>query len=233
MAELIRALDQVSYAEVARILATMAGQPPTRPLRSTPAPASPFVPYTRRLTLDPDHPFLAARGIHPSTARRFEVGIWHGWGMLQGCVAVRLHHVAGCPLGYAGRRLQPDRRGKWVFPRRLPKSSLLYGWHRVVGHDPLVVVEGPWEVLRLHQIGVPAVALLGTHASRDQVDLLAQRRCLLLLDGDDAGRAAARPLARVLAAPIVDLPSGRDPADLSDQQLLQLLTPFFSLNQPA
>lgn len=230
--ELLRALDQVSYAEVAQTLRAIAGQLPPRPPTPPPPPAEPFRPYTRRLTLDPHHPFLAARRIHPATAQRFEVGAWSGWGMLQGCVAVRLHDVEGRPLGYAGRRLQPDRRGKWVFPRRLPKSSLLYGWHRAAAHDPLVVVEGPWEVLRLHQLGLPAVALLGTHFSRNQVELLARRRCLLLLDGDDAGRAAARRLARALTAPIVDLPIARDPADLPDQELVSLLRPSFSSNQP-
>ena len=232
--ELVRALDQVPYAEVARTLAEMAGHtplpcPPTPP----PAPRPPFRPYTRRLTLDSHHPFLAARRIQPSTARHFEVGAWHGWGMLQGCIAVRLHDIKGRPLGYAGRRLQPDWQGKWVFPSRLPKHSLLYGWHRAPRHDPLVVVEGPWEVLRLHQLGLPAAALLGTQPSRQQVHLLRQRKCLILLDGDPAGRTAATILAPVLAAPVIELPDQRDPADLSDRHLAHLLRPFFSSNQPA
>ena len=230
--ELVRALDKVSYAEVRSTLTAMTGQLPARPPAPPPAPARPFVPYTRRLTLDPCHPFLDDRGIHPWTARRFEVGAWHGWGMLQGCVAVRLHDIEGRPLGYAGRRLQPGRRPKWVFPTGLPKSHLLYGWHHLAGLDPLVVVEGPWEVLRLHQLGVEAVALLGTSASRHQVDLLRRRRCLVLLDGDQAGQGAAGRLARALAAPIIRLPIGSDPADLDDGHLAGLLRPFFSSNQP-
>ena len=230
--ELIRALDQVTYAQVARTLTAMAGRTPARPPSPPPTVAEPFRAYTRRLDLEPAHPFLAARGIHPTTARRFEVGAWRGRGMLQGCVAVRLHDTGCRPLGYAGRRLKPDRRGKWVFPRRLPKSSLLYGWHRLPSRDQLVIVEGPWEVLRLHQLGVPAVALLGTHFSREQIEMLRGSRCWILLDGDDAGRVAAGRLARVLAAPVIELPFGCDPADLRDQQLIGLIQPIFSPNQP-
>ncbi len=230
--ELVRALDKATYAEVRRTLAAMVSQLPARPPAPPTTPARPFVPYTRRLTLEPVHPFLASRGIHPWTARRFEVGAWHGRGMLQGCVAARLHDIEGKPLGYAGRRLQPGYRPKWVFPTGLPKSRLLYGWHHLAGLEPLIVVEGPWEVLRLHQVGVEAVALLGTSASHHQVDLLRRRRCLVLLDGDEAGQRATGHLARALDAPAIDLPDARDPADLDDVQLAGRLRPFFSSNQP-
>ena len=220
--ELIRALDGVSYAEIARTLATMSGQPHVQP-RPPPTRPDSFRPYTRRLTLDPEHAFLASRGIGPDTARRFEVGAWYGHGLLDGCIAVRLHDIQGQPLGYAGRRLQPGDRGKWVLPRGLPKSTLLYGWHHMRAATQVVVVEGPWEVLRLHQLGVPAVALLGVHASPEQLRLLRATRCRVLLDGDSAGRAAAQTLARDLRAPVFSPPPDCDPADLTDQQLIQLL----------
>jgi len=220
--ELIRALDDLSYAEVASTLAAMPGRTPARP-PAAPAPQQTFRPYTRRLTLDSEHPFLVARGIHPHTARHFEVGAWHGRGMLAGCIGVRLHDIDGRPLGYAGRRLRPERRGKWVLPRGLPRGQLLYGWHHAAQHHDLIVVEGAWEVLRLHQIGVPAVALLGIHASAQQLRLLRPVRCRILLDGDDAGRSAAAALARRLGAPVLALPPDRDPANLTDQQLIRLL----------
>jgi len=220
--ELLRALDGLSYAQVARTLGALQGRAIARP--ATPrAPPERFRPYTTTLALDPEHPFLAARGIRADTAQRFEVGAWHGRGMLAGCVAARLHDPDGQPLGYTGRRLHPDHRGKWVLPRGLPKARLLYGWHRASRRQPLVVVEGPWEVLRLQQIGVPAVALLGTHASDEQLRLLQARPCLILLDGDDAGRSAAAVLAGRLGAPALSPPPELDPADLTDHQLARLL----------
>lgn len=197
----------------------------------SPAAVRPFVPYVRTLGLDPGSPFLRGKGIGPEIARAREVGAWHGRGMLEGCVAVRLHDRAGQPLGYAGRRLDPSAvasRGKWVFPRGLPKSALLYGAPHVPGRV-VVVTECPWGVLRLAQLGIPAVALLGVGISTVQASALAQfDRVIGLLDGDAAGRSGADQLVRRLGsrAVVVDMPIGADPDDLTDAALASLVLPF-------
>lgn len=85
---------------------------------------------------------------------------------------------------------------------------------------------------RRGRLGVDAVALFGTSARYRQTGLLRQRRWLVLLDGHEAGRAAAGRLTRALAAPAIELPAGSDPADLPDRQLAGLLRAFFSSNQP-
>lgn len=218
--ELVRLLDGVSHRDAASRLRTM---PPS--VLPAPTRAAGFQPFERTLFLDPDVPWLAQKGISPSTARAYEAGAWRGRGMLAGCVAVRLHTPHGAPLGYAGRRLVPDG-GKWVFPRSFPKSNVLYGHHRV---DPLaqrlVVVECPWGVMRLAQAGVPAVALLGTALSDRQAELLSARHhVVLMFDGDPAGRRgaldAARRLELAVDVTIVELPKGCDPDDLPDADLL-------------
>ena len=234
--ELVRRLDGCTSREAALYLATLVGAPP--PPLPPPAPQRdlPFRPFARRLQLDPHHPLLHAKGIRPEVARRYEVGAWNGGGMLRRCVAVRLLDPRGQPLGYAGRRLDPDearQRGKWVFPPRLPKRSLLYGFAQTASQldRGLVVVECPWGVLRLQQIGIPAVALLGTRLSIPQRELLRQApRVVLMLDGDLAGRTATldlhsdlAPVTRVLRA---DLPDGLDPDDLDDEHLDQILSPL-------
>ena len=222
--ELVRLLDAVSHREAA---ARLAGTP--RVALPTPSRRAGFQPFERSLYLDPAVPWLAEKGISPSTARAFEAGGWRGRGLLDGCVAVRLHTPQGSPLGYAGRRLVPGERGKWVFPPSFPKSEVLYGHHHV---DPttqrLVVVECPWGAMRLTQAGIPAVALLGTALSERQAELLtARQHVTLLFDGDPAGRRGAREAARRLEfavdVAIVDLPTGRDPDDLTDADLLALL----------
>jgi len=173
---------------------------------------------------------LRSKGIDVATAAHFEVGAWHGRGFLSGCIGVRLHDLDGRPLGYAGRRISPpaDRQiGRWKLPSRLPKASLLYGWHRVVPGDRqrLVVVEGVWGVLRLAQVGVPAVALLGAHASARQCAMLASaKRVVVMLDGDRAGRAGTRRLVERLNGRgdvrVVEVGEGVDPDDLGDGQLV-------------
>lgn len=224
--DLVRRLDGVSHREAASRLAVMAPSSPRPPLPA--ARTSSFRPFERTLYLDPDVPWLAAKGIWAATARTHEAGAWSGRGMLAGCVAVRLHDPTGAPLGYAGRRLQGDG-SKWVLPRAFPKGEVLYGHHRIDPRRPaLVVVECPWGVMRLAQIGVPAVALLGTSMSERQAELLSRReQVTLLLDGDTAGRRAARELAKRLELAvdvrIVELPRGRDPDDLCDLELAIVL----------
>ena len=229
--ELVRRLDRVGYRQAALTLASLAERSalttPSAPRPS--APRSDFQPFQARLDLDPHHPLLRAKGIAAATADRFEVGAWRGRGMLRDCIAFRLHTPAGAPLGYAGRRLCPGRArrlGKWLFPRGLPKRQLLYGWHRVNQGVPLVLVECPWGVLRLRQLSIPAVALLGTHLTADQAQLLAAAPgVLVMLDGDDAGRAATTRVCRQLdAAQGLLLPRGRDPDDLTDDALRRLVT---------
>jgi DNA primase len=229
--ELARHLHNGSYRHAARYLARLAGSRATGgaggALIATPA-VPPFRPFTRSLPLDPHAAFLTAKGILPQTALRFEVGAFHGRGMLAGSIAVRLHDPDGQPLGYAGRRLGDLQQGKWVLPPGLPRRRILYGYHRLAPDRRrwgLVVVECPWGVLRLAQLGFPAVALLGTQLCEPQLALLAAApRVILLLDGDPAGRHAALDIReRLPRATIVDLPDGRDPDDLCNQELADRL----------
>lgn len=235
--ELARRLEGGSYLAAARYLARLAASAPAQPAPPPlTAPPRAFRPFTRRLHLDPHTDFLARKQITPTTARRFEVGLYRGRGMLSGCIAVRLADPQGKPLGYAGRRIDPAEataRGKWVFPPALPKSSLLYGYHhaRRPTARAIVVVECPWGVLRLAQLGVPAVALLGSQLSAPQRALLATVPALtLLLDADPTGRAAARAIARKLPqSTVVNLPDGLDPDDLPDSALSLALRQSFPL----
>jgi len=228
--ELARRLNGGSYRAAAVYLASLAGasvDPGPRPEHPMPR-SRPFQPFTRRLRLDPDAPFLTRKGIWPQTARSFDVGAYNGRGMLAGCIAVRLFDPHGQPLGYAGRHLDPERasHGKWKLPSGLPRNALLYAYHRAAPHlhRGLFLVECPWGALRLHQLRIPAVALLGTHMSPRQQNLLREvPRVILLMDGDQAGRRAAQVIrGRLPHAVVVDLPEGLDPDDLGDHELAKL-----------
>jgi DNA primase len=237
--DLVGLLHGVGVRRALEILAELAGEgplPPPRP-RALPLESASFRPFVRALSLDPRAPLLAAKGIRPETARQFEAGAWRGPGFLEGCVGVRLHDPGGAPLGYAGRRLDPEqarRWGKWKVPTGLPRSRLLYGAHRVreaLDGGVVVVVECPWGVMRLGQIGVPAVALLGVHASAVQLGLLAgASRVVVLLDGDKAGREGGRRIRAALGdrALVIDLPDGLDPDDLDDAGLREMVGESFS-----
>jgi len=192
-----------------------------------------FKPFTARLPLHHDISFLTSKGIKPTTATSFEAGFYPYRGMLCGCVAIRLHDIHGRSLGYAGRRLDPittHRLGKWIFPPALPKKEILYNYHRIPAKlsGTLVVTECAWGVMRLAQLAIPAVALLGSKLSTRQLSLLQQcSKVVLMLDGDRAGRDATETIKCQLRPHVcvssVDLPPNKDPDDLDDENLIHLL----------
>lgn len=242
--ELVRRILHCNHAGAARHLRELLYQhaqtPPARGRAMVPT-REPFRPFTFRIPLDPRLAFLQQlKGVAIATASSFEAG-WNRHSIfLRGTAAVRLHDMQGSPLGYCGRRLDPHdvaRWGKWRFPRFFPKSDNLFNAHRAarVRDRGIVVVEGPWAVLRLAQARVPgAVALLGSRISPCQARWLAQAPVvLLLLDGDRAGREATRDVAAALAGATVvrayELPNGAEPEDLTDHELNSMVRQLLPL----
>ncbi len=252
--DLICRIEKCTKAAAARILRHMIA---TKPVSMTPGPnphqhgripTNSFRPFRRQIPLNPRTPFLQKnKGITVDTAIRFEAGLADPKSLfLQGTVAVRLHDMMGYPIGYCGRRLDSDaisRWGKWRFPTHFPKGQLLYNAHRALAarKRAIVLVECPWAAMRIAQAGIAGVvALLGTTISQTQLAWLATAPAvLLLMDADAPGRKAAKSIAQALnrktTALIHELPSEKEPEDLSDTDLLSLIGKAipFSLNPPA
>jgi len=234
--KLVRRLDSKTYRQTALYLASLANIPKASSLVHQTHMKKTFRPFTKSLTLNASTPWLAKKGITSLTAKRFEAGAYDAPGFLNGCIGVRLHDLQGHPIGYAGRRLHPKQvqlYGKWKLPPALPKSALLYNFHRVspYTHKALVTVEGPWAVMRLAQLNIPAVALLGIHLSPTQRDLLRTlQRVILMLDGDCAGRRATTRIRNALEpntkVHTITLPLDHDPDDLTDDQLASITQPL-------
>jgi DNA primase len=150
--------------------------------------------------LDGAHPYLSERGITPATAAYFAMGYHDGPGWLHGQVAIPIHNAAGQLVAYCGRRLPGPVGPRYRFPAGFAKSLELFNFHRAAatGAAEVVVVEGFFDCLRVHQAGWPAVvALMGLTLSAAQQRLLGERfpRITLMLDGDRAGRAASPVIA--------------------------------------
>jgi len=156
--DLIRCIENCSYAEAARHLYRLTDRP--RPARSCVTPAqhcsnSIFFPFRRQIPMNPRVAFLQyAKKISISTAINHEAGTTDCSYFLRGTVAVRLYDLCGRPLGYCGRHLYPDniaRWGKWRFPKGFPKGKILYNAHRAESARAkgIVVVECPWAAIRL------------------------------------------------------------------------------------
>jgi DNA primase len=236
--DLVRRLDGKDYRQTADFLSALANTAATsRTLCAAYYHIKSFQPFCARLPLDASSSWLLKKQIKPATARRFEAGAYHGKGFLSGCIAVRLHDLLGNPIGYAARQLNPSlakQYGKWKFPPRLPKNKILYNFHRIRSAHPkaVVVVECPWGVMRLAQLNIPAVALLGIHLSAVQLDILKKiPRVVLMLDGDYAGRSATFQIRNTLEPytklHYITLPQNLDPDDLTDKALLSATNHFF------
>jgi len=236
--ELVRRLYGKDYRQTAAFLSSLADTAPTsQTVCLAHYRKKSFRPFTARLRLDASTPWLQKKQINPETAKRFEAGAYQGAGFLKECIAVRLHDLLGHPIGYTGRQLNPNlakQYGKWKFPPGLPKNEILYNFHRIRSGNPMavVVVECPWGVMRLDQLNIPAVALLGIHLSSLQLDVLKKlSRVVLMLDGDYAGRSATIRIRKALEpytkVHCITLPSDLDPDDLTDNALLSATDHFF------
>jgi DNA primase len=186
-----------------------------------------------RLTLDPTHPYLASRGIPPELIERFDLGFC-SVGSMKGRVCIPIENVQGELVAYAGRWAGseaelPAGEEKYKLPKGFQKSAELFNLHRVKHCRHLIVVEGFFGAIRLHGLRFPAMALMGSSLSDEQVALLQAhaphlRFITVMLDGDEPGRKAADTVAARLAqnwwCRIVHLADGEEP-DTVEPALLE------------
>lgn len=157
--------------------------------------------------LQADHPYLRERGLSLETVATFGIGLC-AKGLLKDRIAIPIHNPTGQLVAYAGRWPGPKETEKYQFPKGFKKSEEIFNLHRALAEPseaPMVIVEGFFDTMRLHQVGIRrVVALMGCHLSEFQESLLrkhtvAGSRLLLMLDEDDAGRAARDAIACRLA----------------------------------
>jgi DNA primase len=137
-------------------------------------------------------------------------------------------------IGFGGRLLDPEAKDrKYVNSPESPlfhKKESLYGLHAALDAvrrtGTLIVVEGNFDVLALHQAGIEeAVAPMGTALTEEQAAVIGRLAdtVVVVFDGDNAGQRAAQkaiPLfvdAGILGGRIARLPAGVDPDDFVRQ----------------
>ncbi len=175
--------------------------------------------------------YLEQRGITPETAITWRLGLNGSRLMLP------IRDAMGRCCGFSGRSLngeEPKYRnssGDLLFQ----KSQLLFGLDRasdaIRRSGEALLVEGPLDVIQLHQTGLDnAVAALGTAVTLEQLQRLQRsgtKRLWLAYDGDNAGANAtarligiARPLLLrgELDLLVVPVPPGEDPDSLLRSQ---------------
>jgi DNA primase len=133
----------------------------------------------------------------------------------------------GQVLGFGARSMGEGRGPKYLNTSEndiFHKGRQLFGIN--LAHGPatksgrIVVVEGYTDVLALHQAGIrDSVAIMGTALTPEQMKRLSDTASdvVLALDADRSGQEAMLRAARTggrAALRVVEMPAGKDPADL-------------------
>ncbi len=159
--------------------------------------------------LDPAHPYLAERGLSGATIAEFGLGCCNN-GSMKGRIVIPIHNADGKLVAYVGRWPgdPPEDTPKYRLPPGFRKSQELFNLDKARLESvevPLVIVEGFFDAMKLHQFGHRrVVALMGSSLSPTQEELIhrhfgTKARIILMLDEDDAGRTARDEIVTRLA----------------------------------
>jgi len=191
-----------------------AAKPAARPAMTpkfTPENNVPNAPLKFRLDkLERSHPYLLEqRGLTPETIVDFGIG-YCSKGMMADRIAIPIHNVKGEVVAYAGRfvGVPPEGAPKYKLPPGFRKSQELFNLDRAIKEQadrPLIIVEGFFDAMKLHQLGYRrVVALMGSTMSAAQEELikehvLSNQRVIVMLDENEAGRTGREDIACRLA----------------------------------
>ena len=199
--------------------------------------AAPNPPLKFRLDkLEREHPYLTQeRGLPLETIIDFGAGFCSK-GMMADRIAIPIHNAKGEVVAYAGRfpGEPPEGTPKYKLPQGFRKSLELFNIDRAGKEGgPLVIVEGFFGCMKLHQFGCRrVVALMGSTMSAAQEDLIKHHtdrnsQVIVMLDEDEAGRAGREDIAVRLAKFVFVKvhtfeQDGQQPEDLSAEEVKQL-----------
>jgi DNA primase len=167
--------------------------------------------------------WVTQRGLTPEVVDFFGLG----YDAVQQSATVPLRDLQGNLMGVIRRRLLPSARPRYVYPKGFRISAQLWGAHAARSQQKIAVCEGSIDALAMWSVGIPAVALLGSHISDEQVQVLVKLNCqtiVVMTDRDAEGRKAALEVRKFSRGVLVQLGTyksswaGKDPAELSGPQ---------------
>jgi DNA primase len=187
--------------------------------------------------LERSHPYLTERGLNQETIVDFGIG-YCAKGTMAERIAIPIHNVEGKIVAYAGRfpGEPTEDTPKYKLPQGFKKSLELFNIDRAIkesADQPLIIVEGFFDCMKLHQHGCrKVVALMGSTMSAAQEELIrkhtnSQSQIIVMLDEDEAGRAGREDIAvRLSQIAFVKVhvfgKEGEQPDNLTPEQIGQL-----------
>lgn len=165
------------------------------------------------------------RGLTQYTIDSWEIG-WHPEARR---IAVPIRDLDGKLVGISGRDFDGKSKAKWMHSTGFRSAFYIYGEHRCHKHKTGYLTEGFFDVIKLHQSGYNAFAIMGSSLPPPKMDKVLSffTEVIIVPDGDAPGLKAAREIREQLtsriACALVDIPEGLDPDDLNAYQMINLL----------
>lgn len=160
--------------------------------------------------------YLLGRNINEYSIEEFLLG----YSPKQDMVIVPVFDEFNKCLGFVGRSVE----GKaFKNSTGLPKSKALFNLNKSK-RNSIIVVESSFDAIRLHQVGLKAVATLGATVSRYQISLLQKYANSIIIcpDNDDAGVKMIDKITSNIkdkSVEVINLKTGKDVGDLNDNEI--------------
>jgi DNA primase len=166
--------------------------------------------------------YMGERGFFPDALDRWQFG----WSSRHYRITLPIRDEHGNLVGIKARAID-GRKPKYLNLRDeendvepYVKNNILFALDRVPNVDALIIVEGEFNAIAMHELGYRnTVAINGSYFGERQIRLIKQYadRVVIFLDSDPAGQDAARALAEALMPSLyvsVCPDHSGDPADM-------------------
>jgi DNA primase len=138
-----------------------------------------------------------------------------GYSEKQDMVTVPVHSPDGLPVGFVGRSIEGK---EFKNTPGLPKAKTLFNLNRIKTADRVYVVESSFDAIRLDQVGLPAVATLGSNVSNIQIELLQKyfNNIIVVADNDEAGGNMKDKIIEKLGSRVSVIQLNKEYKDIGD-----------------
>ena len=180
--------------------------------------------YNNLLLSDRAKNYFKYRKIENTSWAKFSLG----YSEKQDMVTVPVYSPDGVPVGFVGRSIEGK---EFKNTPGLPKSKTLFNLNRVKTADRAYVVESSFDAIRLDQVGLPAVATLGSNVSNIQIELLQKyfNNIIVVADNDEAGGNMKDKIIEKLGSRVSIIQLNKeykDIGDMSDENIKKLEVSF-------
>ena len=163
-----------------------------------------------------------------------------------GRVMFPIHSLTGRVIGFGGRILVNDKKSpkyqnspeSEIYDKKQTLYGIYFAKNAIAKQDECILVEGYFDVLRMHQIGIEnVVASSGTSLTMEQIRLVKRytKNITMLYDGDAAGiHAALRGTDMILSegmnVRVVVLPPEHDPDTFAKEFSVEYVSNYLKEN---